>query len=323
MRIGSLAAEPGSKVFGRLTATETHGRFPVEIPFHIVRGATDGPTLLVHAGFSGLEIEPAMVLPSIVKELDPALMRGNLLMVPLLNTSGFEFEQVRSIWDDADLNSLGAGRSDGTVSQRLLHVYAQELVARADALLDIRTGAQWSYHCYAATYANGPRAAAEALAVDLGLEHVVSGLPADATLSSALADSGRCVVTAWIGGGPGLRDYRSEDQDRMRQAVLNALRHLGILGDAVAGTRAHLLRAGSPVQMPAERGLVFMHYEKRGQRVDAGETIGIVRHPFTGQTIANVVAPHAGVMLHAGAVWPLVPEGTPLAMIGVPADTDA
>ena len=318
MRIGTLEAGPGARVFGRLKAAETHGRFAVDIPLHIVRGATDGPTLLIQAGLSGLEIEPAMALPGLVKELDPAQLKGTVVVVPLLNTSGFEFEQVNAIWDDKHLNSLGRGRADGTVSERLMHAYFEQVVARADALLDVRTGAQWSYHRYAATYAAGDAAGSEALAAALGLPHVLAGLPADATVASAAAEAGRRVVSAWIGGGPGLRDYRGEDLGRIRTAALNAMRHLGMLPGAPEGERAALLRAGAVVDMPTERGLTFMDRSKRGQAVAAGEAIGIVRHPFTGETVAEVVAPKAGVLLHAGAVWPVVPEGTPLAIVGEP-----
>jgi predicted deacylase len=320
MRIGTLEAGPGANVFGRLKAAETHGRFSVDVPLHLVRGAGDGPTLVIQAGLSGLEIEPAMALPQLVKELDPAQLRGSVVVVPLLNSSGFEFEQVNAIWDDKYLNGLGRGRADGTVSERLIHTYYSEVVARADALLDIRTGAQWSYHRYAATYAAGDAKASEALAAALGLPHVLAGMPADATLASAAAEDGRVVVSAWIGGGPGLRDYRSEDLGRIRQAALNALRHLGMLAGAPEGEPAAILRDGAVVELPAERGLTFMDQRKRGQRVAAGEAIGIVRHPFTGATVAEVVAPKAGVLLHAGAVWPVVPEGTPLALVGEPAD---
>jgi predicted deacylase len=252
--------------------------------------------------------------------LDAGQLRGTLLMTPLLNSSGFEFEQINAVWDDKNLNTLGAGRADGTVSERLIATYFAEVVTRADALLDIRTGAQWSYHRYAATYAAGDAAGSAELAATLGLPHVLTGLPADTTLASAAADSGKRVVSAWIGGGPGLRDYRDEDLGRMRLAVLNAMRHLGMLEGAPEGERAVLLRAGATVGMPDERGMTFMNSALRGQAVAAGATIGIVRHPFTGKTIADVRAPKAGIVLHAGAVWPVVPEGLPLAIIGEPVE---
>ncbi len=62
------------------------------------------------AGMSGLEIEPALILPQVVAELDPAVLQGTLLVVPLFNTSGFEFEQVNAIWDDKTLPRPGGAQ---------------------------------------------------------------------------------------------------------------------------------------------------------------------------------------------------------------------
>ena len=92
MKVGTIEAGKGQKAFGFLKTGETHGRFDVHVPLHIVAGAADGPTLVVQAGVSGLEIEPSLILPKVVEEIDPAQVSGTLVLVPLMNTSGFEFE---------------------------------------------------------------------------------------------------------------------------------------------------------------------------------------------------------------------------------------
>jgi predicted deacylase len=59
-----------------------------------------------------------------------------------------------------------------------------------------------------------------------------------------------------------------------------------------------------------------MDKERRGTKVKAGEKIGYVKHPFTGDVIQEIIAPREGVMLHAGASWPILPEGVTLAVLG-------
>jgi predicted deacylase len=59
-----------------------------------------------------------------------------------------------------------------------------------------------------------------------------------------------------------------------------------------------------------------MDKSKRGQHVEAGEEIGYVRHPFTGKVLSRITAPKSGVMLFAGASWPIIPEGETLAILG-------
>lgn len=318
MKIGTIEAQPGNKAYGFFQTGETHGRFPVHIPLHLIAGAQDGPMLVVQAGVSGLEIEPALILPRVVQEIDPAQLKGTLVLVPLMNTSGFEFEQVNSMWDDKHLNRLGRGRAEGSVSEQMIYQYYQAVIAKADALVDIRTGGQWSYHRFAGVYNAGDVAKSKALAAALGLPQVVLNLPEDSSMALEAAKDGKAVVAAHIGGGPGLRDFRSEDLGRVRRAVFNALRHLGMLEGALETETetVAVIAAHTVIRPVGERGLTFMDASKRGKHVQAGETLGIVRHPFTGITAEQITAPRAGVVVHAGASWPLPLEDEMLAMLG-------
>ncbi len=324
MQIGNIHVQPGEKVFGYLTGPQTHGGFTVQVPLHIIAGATPGPMLVVQAGLSGLEIEPAMVLPAVVEALDPAQLKGTLVVIPLFNSSGFEFEQENAAWDNKNLNTLGRGRATGSVSEQLLHTYYTQVIASADALIDIHTGALWGYFRYAGVYAAGDVDRSRGLAVTLGLPEVLIGQPEDQSLAYAAAQDGKVVVSAWIGGGPGLRDHREADLQRVMRAVLNAARHLGMLDgpievevDTVAVVERHTVIT---VDETHARGMIFMDKGKRSTLVAAGEQLGYVRHPFTGKTLETITAPKAGIMLHAGAAWPMLPEGALLAILGVLAD---
>ena len=83
-------AAPGEKAFGFLQP-ENPRRFRSDPAAHCRRELSPARRCWCTPGVSGLEIEPAMILP-LVTELDPAPLRGTFV-VPLLNTSGFEFEQ--------------------------------------------------------------------------------------------------------------------------------------------------------------------------------------------------------------------------------------
>lgn len=318
MKLGTVAAGSGEKTFGFFQTGVTHGRFPVHIPLHIINGAQPGPRLVVQAGASGLEIEPSLVLPHIAQELDPAQISGTVIIVPLMNTSGFEFEQVNSAWDDKHLNRLGRGCADGSVSEQMIHAWYADAIAGADALLDIRTGSQWSYHHYAGCWAAGNADKSRALAVSLGLSQVLGNMPADDSMAAAAAEDGIASVAAYVGGGPGLRDYREDDMERIRNAILNSMKHLGMLdGELVRESdEIAVIEAHTTLMPTGERGFTFIDSSKRGQLLAAGEEIGYVRHPFTGEVLERITAPRAGVMLHAGLSWPVPPEDTVLAILG-------
>jgi len=318
MQIGNVTINRGEKRFCFLEGAVTHGGFRVQVPIHVVNGASNGPTMVVQAGLSGLEIEPAMVLPKVVAELDPAEISGTLVVVPLLNTSGFEFEQINAAWDNVNLRSLGKGRRDGTVSEQMLYRYWEEVVSKANAVIDVRTGALWGYYRYVGVYDIGDVTKSRALAIALGLPQVLIGEPVDGSIAFEAARQGKAVVSVWIGGGPGLWDYGEQDQQRIRAVVLNGMKHLGMLhGRAVYETDAvSVIKAHTILKVSGKRGLTVLDTEKRGKRVGAGEKIGYVIHPFTGEVLQDIVTPREGVMLAAGAVWPVLPEGTTLAILG-------
>jgi len=318
MKLGNIEAAPGEKAYGFFKTGETHGRFPVHIPLHIVNGAEDGPTLVVQAGASGLEIEPSLILPHVVNELDPAAVSGTLILAPLMNTSGFEFARVNSVYDDKHLNQVGSGDANGSVSEQLVDAYYQAAIANADALLDIRTGSQWSYHHFAGVIDAGDIDRSKALAIALGLPQVVLGKDEDNSMALEAARDGKAVAAAFIGGGPGLRDYRDQDLGYMRNAVLNAMRHLGMLdGELVSDVESvAVIQEHTMIKPTGERGFIFMDKGLRGAQVNAGDKLGYVRHPFSGVVLEEITAPRAGVMVHAGASWPVPPEGAVLAILG-------
>jgi len=180
--------------------------------------------------------------------------------------------------------------------------------------------AQWGYFRYAGVYRTGAVEASRALAGALGLPQVLLGQPEDSSTALEAARDEKVVVSAWIGGGPGLRDYREEDMRRVRNAVLNALRHLGMLAGELEfeGGSTEVIDGHTFLTPSGERGFTFIDKGKRGCSVAAGEQLGYVMHPYTGEILEEIRAPRAGVMLHAGASWPLPPEGAILAILGDP-----
>jgi predicted deacylase len=132
------------------------------------------------------------------------------------------------------------------------------------------------------------------------------------------AKDGKIVVSAWIGGGPGLRDHREDDMDRIKKGVLNAMKHLGMLSGDVEFEQdeVSVIEAHTVLKLTGERGLTFIDKNKRGQTLEAGEKIGYVEHPYSGDILQEITAPRSGVMLHAGASWPILPEDATLAILG-------
>ena len=255
------------KTFELVPVCSTHAGFDVAIPVHKIVGKQEGPTLLVQAGLSGLEVEPAVSLPKIVQEIDPETLAGVLILVPLLNVSGFEFEQVNFMWDDKNLHELGRGNPKGSLSEQLIHTYYRDYISKADMVLEIRTGAQWSYNHYVHTY-EGASEKSISTALQVGQPHVLTHAPHDKSMLSEATKDGIHTITAWIGGGPGLRDYRENDEQQLRNAVFNTLKALAMLpgNPNYAVEKVSVFKHLYSVTNLDKRGLVFMDQAKRGKR---------------------------------------------------------
>lgn len=318
--LAGVSLNPGERRLHRFSVGTTSGGFAVEAQLHLIAGSQPGPTLAIQAGLSGLEIEPALTLPSWIAAIDPKQLQGNLIVAPLFNLSGFEFEQIDSIWDGTDFHQSGLGSSDGTLSEQLLNAYASMILQDADTLIDIRTGSQWGYYHYAGVHDVGNQdriTTSLDLATVLGLPHVALGEPVNNTFAGKIAEQGKPVVTVWIGGGPGLRDHRERDAKALTNLLDATLHHLGMLAGQ-AQSDSPIVRIHTILRPTGARGLTFMNTALRGQQVAAGDELGIVRHSFEGTVLSRICAPHSGIVLHAGASWPVVPEGTPLAILGDP-----
>ena len=206
MQIGDIVGKPGEKVRGRLVATYTTAQMPVEIPVTIVMGAKPGRTLVVTAALHGREMLGPLGLGKVLREIDPAEMSGNLIAVPCVNMSGFEFAQRNVLWDDADPNRQKAGKKDGTVTQQLVYHLFNEVIRKGDAHIDIHSsssvGLVWYtiYHAEDGADAEVVRKSRE-MCLAFGLEQVMGKTPWHGTINEETVRVGIPAMTPEVGGG--------------------------------------------------------------------------------------------------------------------------
>ena len=148
MRVGSLEAQPGEHTFGYLEGPRSRSGLAPDVPVHLLAGTEPGPTLLVQGAIHGAEVIGSIAILNIIKKLDPKSIRGNVLAVPVVNRVGFELGERGSSVDNKDISRLFPGKSDGSVSDQIAHVYFEEVVRQADVMLDFHAGARTAYERY-------------------------------------------------------------------------------------------------------------------------------------------------------------------------------
>jgi hypothetical protein len=323
--VGPLKAAPGRMASGFLPVPA--GKDGAErIPVTIFNGASTGPVLAVVAGIHGYEYPPILAGQRLLAKIDPAKLKGRVILVHVANMPSFLKRTVYySPVDGENLNRVFPGRADGTISHRIAYVITREVIERADYLIDMHCGdGNESLRPYSYWMPIGdPKVdePARQMAVAFGMPNIVI----DRTRPKSSAASQYCSNTGMTrgkpsitveSGGMGVAD-NEDDITRLETGVLNVMRHLGMLEGRVSMPDtvtwydpAEVLRF--PDNLPEKAGLFYPSVRK-GQMVDKGALIGYVTD-FFGKKIYEARAPFAGEVLYVIGTPP-ISAGEPLGFV--------
>jgi hypothetical protein len=323
LTIGSVTARPGEMASGFLdvAAGVDSG---TRIPITIVRGRDAGPTLALVAGTHGSEVAPIVALQRVRGELDPARLRGTLLMVHVANLPSF---QKRTIYyspiDGKNLNRVYPGRADGTVSDRIAATITREIIARADYLVDMHAG-DGNEALLPYTYWNklGLDARVDSVARDMALAWGSERIVIDTTRPRDPRASVYTQNTAHLMGKPALTTEGGElgipAEEYVRrnvEGVFRLLRYFRMLPGEVQLVAQPIWFERTEVLRSSVTG-TWHPVVRPGEPVAAGALLGGITD-FFGNPLAEVRAPFAGRMLYVVAT-PAISPGEPLGMVGVP-----
>jgi len=218
---------------------------PFGVPVLCARGGP-GPTLVVLACVHGDEYEGVAAVHEVFRRLEPQRLDGTILAVPMLNLPAAAAVHRYSPIDHLNLARVFPGRSDGTVTERIAYYTDQQLIARADLLVDLHSaGARYSMPTlcgYCATGdAVGERSGAAARAFGAPVVWRHSEVPPGRTLSAAHERRIPSIYAETTGGAW----LRRADIDVYVRGVFNLMRHLGMLDGPVEPGPPPLLLEGS------------------------------------------------------------------------------
>jgi predicted deacylase len=121
------------------TLDHTWGR--VRVPLYVACSSRPGPTIVAIGGTHGDEYEGPVGLKNLIRELDPArLAAGRLIVIPVLNVPAFRAARRDSPLDGQNMNRVFPGVAGGTITQRIARFVTDEVLARADVVIDLHAG---------------------------------------------------------------------------------------------------------------------------------------------------------------------------------------
>lgn|SRR5690625_913945 len=278
-----------------------------EVPLTVIRGAAEGPTLLVTAGVHGAEyasIEAALRLG----QLDPAALSGTLVLLPLVNHPAFA---ARSIYinplDGKNLNRVFPGDPQGTFAEQLADWLTTGFVQQADAWIDLHGGDMNEALTPFVIHRRGDEPSRQ-LASEFGISYVVSS----ASEGSSYSVGQQLGIPAIIAEASGQGVFNEPEITILVDGVKRVMQARGMLEGTPFDFTPVFLDSFN-VLKSAHDGFWYLD-AAMGQQVRAGDVLGEIRN-FLGEPLEQITAPVDGVVLYAVASL-AINSGDPLVGIG-------
>lgn len=136
--IGENEVKPGRSAQVELPVSRLITGAQISMPVTVLHGKNDGPTVWINAAVHGDELNGVEIVNRVLADLDPKLMNGTLLAVPVVNVHGF-MNGDRYLPDRRDLNRSFPGSAKGSLASRLAHIFMTEIVSRCEIGIDLHT----------------------------------------------------------------------------------------------------------------------------------------------------------------------------------------
>ena len=286
------------KLTERLEVAELPDGSKLEITYHVITGAREGPVLYVGAGSHGDELTSMLVAVKVAKELGPDdLKAGTLIVVPQHNPLAAMGKRRWGIVDNLDMNRVWPGDREGSISEVIAHTIFESLVKSSDYLVDLHTAMSDGENVDMAMGSppgtfnprDPPRQhsaredRSREMARIFGTSFVVERKSVEAgRVKYYRFPQGQLHIAATKHGIPGIVVELGEGgrvrADKLKtgyRGVLNVAKYLGMMdGDPELPERQVVIRSFHAVRAP--KGGIFIPYKRPGDPVEKGEALGCI-----------------------------------------------
>jgi N-alpha-acetyl-L-2,4-diaminobutyrate deacetylase len=250
-----------------------------QVPIGVISHGS-GPTVILEGGNHGDEYEGPIVISELMRELDPAMIQGRLILMPANNVHAAMAGQRVSPVDGLNFNRTFPGDPLGTITNQISAFVHDYIFPHGDAFLDLHSGGSSLDIIPSAIIepshdpelARKNTAAVQAFGAPMTV--VIANMGDPRTATAAAVRAGMITVgTEMAGGGTVSLDALNI----CRRGVRNVLAHLGVLPSEMAQKAEPstiLELPGSKAYVFATMDGVFEPFHKNGERVSAGQPAG-------------------------------------------------
>ena len=319
--IGSVTVAKGEKKQGFLEVANRPDGTMISIPVMVANGEEDGPTLLVNACAHGDEHEGSMSVITLFQKLDPKKMKGTVIGVPVLHVDAAHGMRRGNFYDIYinDMNRIHPGNPDGFITERISNIFFEEIVKKADYVMDLHSGANILYlaeQVYFKDSENEDLAKAVGGPWNVIWQEEAGEVFGLGTSTAACSRLGIPAIVLEVGGTGGRYHFLEENIKKMVEGVTNVMRYLKIIDgkhekadNYIDINMVHLRCSHGGLAVP-EESFALRKWVEEGEKL-----IKII--DFFGNTVEEIKAPVKGYTV-GRRVFPLIHPGEWVVFLGKP-----
>jgi hypothetical protein len=303
--VSDIKAAKGEKKQGLVKVAETSA-WEIRIPVIVINGVEEGPTLALAGGIHPTEYTCIEALIRLSKKLDPKQLKGCTIIIPVMNTPGFQAEVPDCPIDKTNLNrEIFPGDPEGTVGKRIAYFVTNEVLSKSDYFIEGH-GANLSELCpnhliYIETGNQELDQKSQTICKMFRTKYVRAYKKptpepkyTDALYQALRMGKPSALIEAGSVGGLSSATGMLEEKDInwVMDGLLNLMRYLGMLEGKYEIYNPEIVREW--IHVRAKHAGIFYPIVPIGSRVSKGDLIGEIRN-FFGDVIEEIRSPLDGI----------------------------
>ncbi|HEX2268183.1 MAG TPA: M14 family metallopeptidase, partial [Pyrinomonadaceae bacterium] len=247
----------------------------------------------------GDEYEGMRAIVDVYEQVDPEVMRGNFIGVPVVNVPAFWSATRISPVDRKNLARTYPGRPDGTTSERIAFYSLEKIMAHADLFIDLHSGGRNTFLPLLCGYYNDggelgrkSREAAARFGAPVVWEHDV--LSPGRTIYESVRRGIPALYTECRGGGY----LNNDDLKTYAGGLFNLLKYMKVLPGSAAAPPKQVFLGGPgdvDVAIATSHAGFFVTKVQLLDRVMSGQVIGEVTD-LLGHVLEEIRANSDGIV---------------------------
>jgi uncharacterized protein len=273
-----------TREYKEVLVTHLSNGTPLTLPIHTIRGETKGPVLGLSALVHGDEIIGAEILRRIYNRIDESTLSGVVKLLPVSNPLAFEDMTRNTPLDMNNLNRVFPGSVSGWVTEQIAHCMVKNFLDEIEVYIDLHAGGAVPIVDYVYIQNDEELSRAFNFPVLYRPSHPYEGTTATYTVQKGIPS-----VTVEVGGGPNFE----KDIERGVEGVLNCMRHLKMLPEAVTPPPEQKVMTEIEIIRPAHGGIMVPEFDfsSVGTVIEGNQVLARTYNPRTFEELEVITAP--------------------------------